>query len=182
MELSGYPEEPRVNTILLSLGSNRGDRVRYLELGLERLKAHVRLEQVSTIYETQPLGLRDQPFFLNLVCLGTTSLKPHALLEFVQEVEAAAGRVREVEGGPRTLDIDILAYDDRVIDEADLVVPHPRMVERAFVLAPLAEIAPDWRHPLEGKTTAELLQALGDDEAVRPYALPPPLSGPAAPV
>ncbi len=171
------PDAPRVNLVILSLGSNLGDRVAHLERGLARLRAQVRLERISSIYETQPVGVRDQPWFLNLVCLGPTSLKPHALLE----VEAAASRVRGQRFGPRTLDVDILAYEDQVIGQPELEIPHPRMSERAFVLEPLAEIAPEWRHPVEGRSAAELRAELVDD-VVRLYASPPPLAGPAAPI
>lgn len=167
-------DEDGLGRIILGLGSNLGNRVRHLERGLERLRAHVDLESVSSIYETQPVELRDQPWFLNLVCRGMTRLKPRALLEFVQEVEAAEGRKRGVRFGPRTLDIDILAYDDRVIDEPELQVPHPRMTERAFVLEPLVEIAPDWRHPQLGRTARELRADLGD-AVLRLVADPPPL-------
>ncbi len=148
--------------------------MRHLERGLERLRAHVDLEAVSSIYETQAVGLRDQPWFLNLICLGTTRLKPRALLEFIQEVERAEGRKRDERFGPRTLDVDIIAYDDRIIDEPDLQLPHPRAAERGFVLEPLAEIAPDWRHPRLARTARELRTELIDD-VVRLYAHPPPL-------
>jgi 2-amino-4-hydroxy-6-hydroxymethyldihydropteridine diphosphokinase len=172
-------DQPAVGTVLLCLGSNEGDRIRYLERAIEMLQREVKLESVSSVYETQPVGVRDQPWFLNLVCLGTTRLKPWALLAYVNEIEDELGRTRsEEQYGPRTLDIDILAYDDRVIDDPDLKIPHPRMSERAFVLHPLVEIAPDWRHPVLKKTSEELLDELNGD-AVRPYQEPPPSSGPA---
>jgi 2-amino-4-hydroxy-6-hydroxymethyldihydropteridine diphosphokinase len=171
-------DEPRLCTAFLGLGSNLGDRVRNLERALEGLRRHIALEAVSSIYETEPVGVRDQPWFLNLVCVGTTRLKPMALLEFVQELETALGRARGERWGPRAIDIDILAYDDRIVREADLQIPHPRMTERVFVLEPLAEIAPDWRHPELGKTALELREALAGEE-VRLYGHPPPLSGPA---
>jgi 2-amino-4-hydroxy-6-hydroxymethyldihydropteridine diphosphokinase len=178
-EQSEGPDEPRVGSVILSLGSNEGDRVRYLERGLEGLRREVKLEAVSSVYETQPVGVRDQPWFLNLVCIGTTRLKPAALLEFIHGVEDVCDRVRMAERyGPRTLDIDIIAYDDQVRDQYDLKIPHPKMHERRFVLEPLAEIAPDWRHPVEGKTVSELIEEL-DGDVVRPYSDPPPASGPA---
>lgn len=171
-------EDSQVGMVILSLGSNLGDRVRWLERGLERLSEQVRLESLSSIYETQPVGVRDQPWFLNMVCAGVTRLSPRGVLEFILEVEDSLGREREHELAPRNIDIDLLAYDDKVIDEPELQLPHPRMTERAFVLRPLAEIAPDWRHPVEGKTAPELLEEL-DGEIVRPYSLPPPTAGPA---
>lgn len=167
-------DEDGLGRVILSLGSNQGDRVRHLERGLERLRAHVDLEAVSSIYETQPVGLRDQPWFLNLVCQGTTRLRPRAMLEFIQEVERTEGRKRSLRFGPRTLDIDIIAYDDRVIDDPDLQLPHPRMAERAFVLEPLVEIAPDWRHPRLKRTARELHAEVSGD-VVRRYGNPPPL-------
>jgi 2-amino-4-hydroxy-6-hydroxymethyldihydropteridine diphosphokinase len=170
-------DEPRVRTVILSLGSNEGDRYRYLERALEELRKELRVERVSTIYETQPVGVRDQPWFLNLVCIGATRFEPRGVLEFIHKVEDSLGRVRVEERlGPRTIDIDILAYDERVIEEEDLKIPHPRMTERRFVLEPLAEIAPDWRHPVQEKTARELLEGASDDE-VRPFADPPMASG-----
>lgn len=176
---SPIEEEPRIGTVILGIGSNDGDRVRQIERALGQLIMHLNLERISSIYESEPMGLRDQPWFLNLVCMGTTRLKPWDLLEFLHTVEDKLGRKRGGERfGPRTIDIDILAYDERVMEEADLEIPHPRMGERAFVLQPLAEIAPEWQHPVTGQTADEML-AQADAEVVRPYMVPPP---PAAPV
>ena len=174
-------EEPRLFTAILGLGSNLGDRVRNLERALEHLKHGMRLERLSSIYETEPVGDREQPWFLNMVCYGATLMKPEALLAYIHKVEEALGRERGVKrSGARTVDIDILAHDDLVIDQPDLKIPHPRLAERAFVLEPLAEIAPKWRHPVEGKTARELLEGLRG-ERVRVIADPPPLQG-AAPI
>jgi len=170
-------DRPRIGTVLLSLGSNLGDRVRNLERALERLRGHLYIEGVSSIYETQPVGIKDQPWFLNIVCSATTRLKPAALLEYVLELEEDLGRRRGQRFGPRVIDIDILAYDDRVIDEHDLELPHPRMSERRFVLEPLAEIEPDWRHPVSGQTVGELLDE-ADADVVRVFGPPPSLAGP----
>lgn len=179
MEQEEKRDEPRVNEIVLCLGSNQGDRMRHLEQALERLRHQIKLDRISLVYETQPIGFRDQPWFLNLVCIGLTQLMPHAVLEFINQVETALGRDRSGERfSPRTIDIDILAYENRIVDEFDLKIPHPRMAERAFVLAPLAEIAPDWRHPVDGRTAAEMLERVTGD-VVRPYSNPPPWSGPA---
>jgi len=174
--------EPRVSTVILSLGSNLGDRVRYLERALEQLRRELKIERVSSIYETRPVGAADQPWFLNLVCYAFTQMDPHTLLWYIQAIESALGRQRSEERfASRTLDIDIVAFEDRVIEESNLEIPHPRMSERAFVLEPLAEIAPEWLHPLEDKTAAELLEGLADDDGVRIYADPPPVTA-AAPV
>ncbi|UCF21594.1 MAG: 2-amino-4-hydroxy-6-hydroxymethyldihydropteridine diphosphokinase [Gemmatimonadota bacterium] len=167
-----------MGSVILGLGSNQGDRVRFLERAVEQLRAQIYLEEMSSIYETQPVGVRDQPWFLNMVCIGTTRLKPGAVLEFVHEVEDSLGRTRSGERwGPRTIDIDILAYEDRVIDRPELKIPHPRLAERAFMLEPLAEIAPDWRHPVLRKTARELLEGLNGD-VVRPFSGPLPPAGP----
>jgi 2-amino-4-hydroxy-6-hydroxymethyldihydropteridine diphosphokinase len=174
-------EEPRLFTAILGLGSNLGDRVRNLERALDHLKHAVRLERLSSVYETEPVGDREQPWYLNMVCYGVTLLRPDALLAYLQKVEEALGRERSRKrNSPRAVDIDILAHDDLVIDEPDLQIPHPRLAERAFVLEPLAEIAPEWRHPVEGKTAKELL-AGATPELVRVHSDPPPIQG-AAPI
>lgn len=165
--------EPRIAPVILGLGSNLGDRVRNIEQALGRLIMHVRLERISEIYETEPVELRDQPWFLNLVCTGTTRLAPWDLLEFIHEIEKGLGRERDEERyGPRPIDIDILAYDDRTMEEPDLTIPHPRMTERAFVLVPLAEIAPDWCHPVTGEA-ARGMAARVDTGTVRPHSIRP---------
>lgn len=177
MERSETRGEPRVSSVILSLGSNLGDRVRYLERALEQLRRELKIERVSSIYETRPVGTADQPWFLNLVCYAFTQMDPHTLLGFIQAIESALGRRRSGERfAPRTLDIDIVAFENRVMEESALEIPHPRMHERAFVLEPLAEIAPEWLHPVEDKTAAELLEGLADDDAVRIYADPPPVT------
>jgi 2-amino-4-hydroxy-6-hydroxymethyldihydropteridine diphosphokinase len=167
-----------MGTVILCLGSNLGDRMRHLERALEELRKQIMLERISSVYETRPVGLEDQPWFLNLVCMGVTRLRPRATLEFALEVENALGRKREERFGPLSIDIDIIAYDDRVIRESDLEIPHPRMSQRGFVLEPLAEIAPEWKHPVEGRSVAEMLEGL-TSEVVRVYSDPPPTSGPA---
>lgn len=174
-------EEPKLFTAVLGLGSNLGDRVRNLERALDHLRHGVRLERLSSIYETEPVGDREQPWFLNMVCIGATLMKPDALLAYIHRVEDTLGRERGAKrSGPRTVDIDILAHDDLVIDAPELKIPHPRLIERAFVLEPLAEIAPEWRHPVEGKTAAELLEGMRG-EVVRVVSDPPPIQG-AAPI
>lgn len=144
----------------LSLGSNLGDRQAHLRATLDRLPAPgVRVVRVSPIYETEPVDFTDQPWFLNLVAEVETSLAPADLLAHTQQIEAALGRQRTVPKGPRTVDIDILLYGDRVVHSATLEIPHPSIHERRFVLAPLADLAPDLRHPLTGRTVREMLDA-----------------------
>ncbi|MCG0239189.1 MAG: 2-amino-4-hydroxy-6-hydroxymethyldihydropteridine diphosphokinase [Firmicutes bacterium] len=133
----------------LGLGSNLGDRLANLVAGVRLLSgaADIALVAVSSVYETAPWGLTDQPAFLNAVCAVRTALPPEALLRRCLEVEKALGRVRTVRWGPRTLDIDLLLYGDLTLQEPHLTLPHPRLTERAFVVIPLLEIAPDLTLP-----------------------------------
>jgi 2-amino-4-hydroxy-6-hydroxymethyldihydropteridine diphosphokinase len=136
-----------VRRAYLGIGANLGDRLAHLQLAVDTLAAAdgVRIDAVSPVYETAPVGGPEQPDYLNAVVAVDTSLSPRALLELAHDVEAAAGRVRTVRWGPRTLDVDVLLVGDERVDEPDLVVPHPRMQERAFVLVPLADLDPAWR-------------------------------------
>jgi 2-amino-4-hydroxy-6-hydroxymethyldihydropteridine diphosphokinase len=152
-----------LKTVYLSLGSNLGDREGNLRAALDRLKP----ERVSRIYETEPMDLRAQPNFLNLAAELKTPLMPMQLLAHTQRIERELGRVRTVPKGPRTIDIDILFYGSSVIRSAKLDVPHPRLHERRFVLAPLAELAPDLRHPVTHQTVSEMLNALPGSQGVR---------------
>ncbi|HEV2131036.1 MAG TPA: 2-amino-4-hydroxy-6-hydroxymethyldihydropteridine diphosphokinase, partial [Longimicrobiaceae bacterium] len=121
---------------------------------------------VSSVYRSAPVGYRDQPDFFNLACGGVTHLSPPELLATTQEIEYSLGRARSFRNAPRTIDIDLLAYGDLVLDTPELTLPHPRLPERAFVLLPLAEVAPDWRHPVLDSTAAELLAAAGPLERI----------------
>jgi 2-amino-4-hydroxy-6-hydroxymethyldihydropteridine diphosphokinase len=144
--------------VWIGLGSNVGDRLGHLRRGLghiERLPGTALLS-VSSVYECEPVGKTDQPWFLNAAAAIETSLKPHDLLREVLRIERLCGRERLERWGPRTLDIDILVYDDRVECSAGLIIPHPRIRERAFVLLPLAEIAPDLVVPGGTDTVSEL--------------------------
>ncbi len=129
----------------LSMGSNVGDRLEYLRAALDRLSEldNVRLEAVSPVYETEPVGFRDQPDFLNLAVRIDTSLSPEDLLSGLQRIEKDLGRIRTRRFGPRTIDIDILLFENQEREDERLILPHPRMNQRAFVLIPLRDIMPD---------------------------------------
>ena len=153
-------------TVYLSLGSNLGDRQKNLEQTLVVLSQRLRVERISSVYDTEPVGNTDQPRFLNLVCQVSTSLEPPALLALLKGIEFKMGRLPNTSNAPRPIDIDILLYGDRIIDTPDLVIPHPRLMERAFVLIPMAEIAPDIVHPANGKTVKELAKGLSEVQGV----------------
>lgn len=146
----------------VGLGSNLGDRRGHLRAALAELRRAGRLLAVSPLYETEPVGLREQPLFLNAVARLETELAARQLLERLLDIEAERGRARREKDGPRTLDLDLLCYGDRILKEEGLVVPHPRLHLRRFVLEPLAAAAPGWRHPVLGKTVEELLAGLED--------------------
>jgi 2-amino-4-hydroxy-6-hydroxymethyldihydropteridine diphosphokinase len=150
-----------LKTAFLALGSNVGDREANLRTAMTLLQGdEIRVRRGSSIYETAPQELLDQPSFLNAVLDVETSLFPMQLLARVREIERKMGRRRVTPKGPRNIDIDILFYGRNVIATAELEVPHPRIAQRRFVLEPLAEIAPDFRHPLTGKTANEMLATL----------------------
>jgi 2-amino-4-hydroxy-6-hydroxymethyldihydropteridine diphosphokinase len=149
-----------VKTIYLSLGSNVGRREANLRAALDRLPSvAVRPTRVSPVYETEPVDYTNQPWFLNLVVEAETDLFPVQLLTRLERIEHDLGRVRTVAKGPRTIDIDILLYGHSVVRRRDLEIPHPRMAQRRFVLAPLADLAPDLRHPVTRQTVREMLES-----------------------
>jgi 2-amino-4-hydroxy-6-hydroxymethyldihydropteridine diphosphokinase len=151
----------------LSLGSNLGDRAANLREALAHLEAAGNLLAVSAFYETQPVEVPDQPWFLNSVAAIETGKTPRELLQFALQIESAMGRLRKREKGPRKIDIDILLFGDLVVDEPGLKIPHPAMHRRRFVLEPLVEIAAEARHPTLGKTAQNLLLELKDVQKVR---------------
>ena len=148
-------------TVYIALGSNLGDRAAYLQAALDRLRATVLVIAVSPVYETDPVGYAEQGPFLNAVVAGTTTSTPRGLLRALQAIERASGRARSFPNAPRTLDLDLLSYGTLALDTPDLTVPHPRLYERAFVLVPLADIAPGLVLPGMGGTVAALLADLG---------------------
>lgn len=155
-------------TIYIALGTNLGDRLANLQAARQALSPQVKLLACSTIYETPPWGYLDQPAFLNQVVKGETSISPQDLLAFLKRLETQLGRRPAVRYGPRLIDLDLLFYGSRVLETPDLAIPHPRLAERAFVLVPLAELAPDLRHPILESTMQELLEKL-DTTGITPY-------------
>ena len=145
------------------MGSNLGDRRGHLVFAVARLADHFQRFRVSLSIETKPVGVTgEQPDFLNAVAVGETALTVRQLFERLMAIEVERGRERPFPGAARTLDLDLILFGDRIIDEPDLIVPHPRFRERRFVLGPLAEIAPELLDPVTKQTVEELLRALGD--------------------
>jgi len=157
----------RSGFLYLALGSNLGNRTRNLGEACDRLRELVIINRVSHVYETPPWGVVDQPAFLNQVVEASSELEPAELLKAIKKIENDMGRIPSVRYGPRLIDIDILLYGDRVVDTSDLVIPHPRMFERAFVLTPLAELAPDLVPPTQTLTIQKLLEPLDSTGIVR---------------
>jgi 2-amino-4-hydroxy-6-hydroxymethyldihydropteridine diphosphokinase len=152
--------------IYLGLGSNVGKRRAYLEAALAALPPAASVLRRSPIYETEPWGFADQETFLNMVVEGVTDLSPQALLKTLKDIEACVGRKRTFRNGPRQIDIDILLYDDLILDEERLHIPHPNLQQRAFVLVPLADLAPELHIPGGQENVGELLNKI-DRSGVR---------------
>lgn len=157
------------NKVYISFGSNLGDREENIKKAIELIgeSPEIRIEKASSFYETEPVGDKAQDWFLNGVLEIETQLLPEELLSVLQEIEKELGRMREIVHGPRTIDLDILLFNDRIVDTPRLKIPHPLMYERNFVLIPLAEIVPEARHPVLGKSIEELLLESPDESEVR---------------
>ena len=153
--------------VYLALGTNLGNRLGNLNTAISSLTPQMNLKKKSHVYETAPWGFANQPAFLNQVVMVETYEGPERLLKHIKRLETALGRVPSFQNGPRLIDIDILFYDDLVLDKAPLVIPHPRLHERAFVLVPLADIAPDLVHPVLHKSVREMLAGISSDEVIR---------------
>jgi 2-amino-4-hydroxy-6-hydroxymethyldihydropteridine diphosphokinase len=153
----------------VALGSNLGDRRAYLESGLAALAGleGVEVHKASSVYETAPVGYTDQPFFLNAAAAVQTTLSPEELLQVLQAIEAQHQRQRQIHWGPRTLDLDLLLHGQRTAATPALQLPHPRMLDRCFVLAPLCELAPELCHPCTGRTLSAHYQEMACQDQLR---------------
>ena len=159
-----FPQGLRATTAYLGLGSNLGDRRQNLIHSLKIMEQQLRLVRYSSVYDTAPQDNQNQPRFLNIVAQIITTLSPEHLLKLAKEIEAGLGRKSAPPNSPRPIDIDILFYDNIVRESQDPIIPHPRIAKRSFVLIPLAEIAPHFKHPITNKTAAEMLEELRLEE------------------
>ncbi len=162
MDASSLPNTGRA-AAYIALGSNIGDRQRQLLEAIAELEVspEIAIEGISGIYETDPVGYTEQPAFLNMVLAVRTTLQPRSLLHRLFEIENLLGRVRDIRFGPRTIDLDLLLYDNVIMDSEELTLPHPRMMERSFVLVPLQDVLED-AHPLREQVKAASERALSD--------------------
>lgn len=168
------PEDWLVHKIVyLSLGSNLGDRAANLRTAIEKLSEIGKVTAVSSFYDTEPIELTQQPWFLNCAVKLDTEKMPRQLISALLNIEQSMGRQRKQKKGPRTIDIDVLLFGSSVIEIPLLTIPHPRLHERRFVLEPLAEIAPDARHPVFKRTVRELRDALPSGQTVKKLAAEP---------
>lgn len=156
------------HTVYLALGTNLGDRLANLKQAARALPPLVRVVLASPVYETPPWGYVEQPAFLNQVIQAETDLDPHALLTYLKQTEISMGRRTTFRNGPRVIDLDILFYDDAILNSPELIIPHPSIPERAFVLVPLADLNPGLKHPSLGKTVRQMLKNV-EAGAIHPF-------------
>jgi len=154
-------------TVYIGLGSNLGDREAFINQAVEMLSRKIQILSLSSLYETAPLGFAEQPLFLNAVVKADTVLSPQELLNLTQRIEKRLGRRRIQPWGPRTVDLDLLLYDALVLKQPNLIIPHPRLHQRAFALMPLCEIEPLLLHPVLKKPVCLLLQENCQQQSVR---------------
>lgn len=167
----------KAHTVYVGLGSNLGDRVAYLREAVTRLRAVMTVEKASQLYVAAPLGYVRDDAFINAVVSGKTTLKPLDLLQMLQDIEVVMGRRPGVQFGPRPIDLDILFYDAVQIASRKLTIPHPLLHQRAFVLKPLVEIAPNLMHPVMYYTTSQLLQDAEEADQVQIFSPHPHFAG-----
>jgi len=148
--------------VLIALGTNLGDRGDNLQRAITGLGAFVAVDAVSRIYNTEPVGIRDQPDFWNMVVRGRTRLEPLPLLHALKQIEADLGRTEAPRNAPRIIDLDLLAWNARVLSSSALTLPHPRLHERSFVLYPLRDVAPEFHHPVSGASVEEMVARLSE--------------------
>jgi len=156
------------HTVYIALGSNLNDRYANLQAAIQALAQRINVLQLSPIYETAPWGYTDQPDFLNMVLQAETDLSPDQLMVVLKDLEVRLGRRATFKNGPRVIDLDLIFYDDLVLENAELTIPHAGLADRAFVLVPLADLAPDLIHPVHNKTVREILSGV-DVQSVRSY-------------
>lgn len=154
-----------MSKIYLSLGTNLGNKKENLTHAVQLLSEKINILKTSSFYETEPVGYKDQPWFMNIVVEGITHLSPEDLLVFTQSIEQAMKRVKTIVNGPRIIDVDILLYEDVKINTETLIIPHPRMTERAFVMYPLFEISPELL--IEGKSLKNIMENFKGEEIKR---------------
>lgn len=155
--------------VIIGIGSNMGNKKKNIGKAIKLMKEKCKLLKLSSLYKTEPVGYKKQDWFLNCAAKIKTELKPDELLKFFRSIEKILGRVKRIKNGPRTIDLDILFYGDEIIKTKKLIVPHPRLHKRLFVLEPLKEIAPDFMHPVIKKNIKELNQKLKNRDGVELY-------------
>lgn len=155
------------HTVYIAMGTNLGNRLANLRAAIKSMPPEITVLAESQVYETPPWGYENQPAFLNMVIKAETGLEPESLLAYLKQLEVELGREQNIRWGPRLIDLDILFYDDLVLDTPPLVIPHPRLHERAFVLVPLMDVAPELIHPVFQRSASDLLADLNTQGITR---------------